>query len=38
MSQDALNSQVQLKAANSDAAATRKLWKGGNKPWLIKLE
>ncbi len=25
-----------IKSATSDAAATRKLWKGGNKPWLIR--
>ncbi len=25
-----------IKAVNSDVAATKNLWKGGSKPWLIK--
>lgn len=36
MTQDHLEFASLLKSATRDARATKKLWKGQNKPWLIR--
>ena len=36
MTQDHLEFASLIKSATSDIGATKKLWKGQNKPWLIR--